>query len=564
MKTPIFPCARSLYKTAFTTALPGAFTSALTVALVVAVGLPALAQSRARKSTSSVAPRSPSPSSRSSSSSLSQNDPLMIKARSLASGGQYQEASKLLYQMSRLPKYARESAQIKYILGLMLYEMRLYQSAAFVFYDVVRQESKDNPHSKYLRQSLEKLALAADSLNSDVLLRFAIKQIDPDQFPASNRDMMYFRTGEVKLGEKDYAAATREFVKVRSSSRYYLRARYKLALALSEANELDKALTAFEDLVEQTKNRGVTDPTRVSALLGRARVLYQKHQFELAYEAYREIPRDTEQWHEALFESTWSMLRDGRFRSALSNFHSLHSAFFEDYYQPESLFLRSIVYLYICKYDEMEKTIGLFEKQYAPVQRNVNDLLASLDNPIDIYKEFVRIENEEISGRKTHKFNRLGYKLPAIVARQISKEGDVRRTFSYLENLETERGRIYAMPGQWKSSGIGQFVNRVIEARTQSTRNFAGRLIRHHLQVVQSELKDLFEQAGFLHFEMLSSKKESLRKQIAGKGLEKQRVDEDTGRSYYIQNGYDYWPFKGEYWLDELGNYQYVGVKACD
>jgi len=493
------------------------------------------------------------------------NDPMMAKARSLAGAGQYQDASKLLYQMSRTPKYDRDSAQIKYVLGLMLFEMKLYQSAAFVFYDVIRQESRANPKSKYLRQSLEKLAIAADNLDSDVLLRYAIKQIKEDEFPAANRDMLYYRTGEIRMQEKDYAAATREFVRVRQGSLFYYKARYKLALALTEAGQLDKSLAAFEDLADQTRNNGVTDITRVSALLGRARVLYQKQQFDAAIEAYRDIPRDTEQWHEALFESTWAMLRDGRFRSALSNFHSLHSAFYEGFYQPESLFLRAIVYLYICKYEEMEKTIGLFERQYSPVQRDVHDMLDGTTDPLGYYHEIVRIQAEAADpARRLNRIKRHGLQIPAIVARQILKEGDVRRTSNYIFNVDLERTRLNNMPANWRSAGIGQYTKRILDKRLQATRTFAGRQIRHHLIEVQNELKDLFEQAGYLKFEMLSSKKESLRKEIAGKGIEKERVDQDTNRNYYIQNGYEYWPFQGEYWLDELGNYQYVGVKACE
>lgn len=509
------------------------------------------------------APVMMAPSSSSSQSNADKGDPLMAKARALASSGQYQDASKLLFQMSRSPKYVRESAQIKYILGLMLYEMKLYQSAAFAFYDVVRQESR-NPQSKYLRQSLEKLALAADQLNSDVLLRYAIKMIKEDDFPAASREMLYYRTGEIRMQEKDFAGATREFVKIRQGSQFYTRARYKLGLALAEAGNLDKAQLAFEDLAEQTRVQGVTDPTRVGALLGRARVLYQRQQFDAAIEAYRDIPRDTEQWHEALFESSWAMLRDGRFRSALSNFHSLHSSFYDDFYQPESLFLRAIVYLYICKYDEMEKVLGLFEKIYRPVQRDVKTILETVNDPIDYYKELARIQEKFESIRAADRNSRRGLRIPFLVGRQILKEGDVRRTLSYLENLNVERVRLSGMPTSWRSSAVGQYSRQVVEKRIQATQTFAGRQVKHHLSVINDELKDLFEQSGFLKFEMLSGKKEALRKEIAGKDLEKENVDRGTSRNYYIQNGFEYWPFTGEYWLDEIGNYQYVGVKACE
>jgi tetratricopeptide (TPR) repeat protein len=491
-------------------------------------------------------------------------DPVLARARSLAASGQYQDASKLLFQMSHSPKYDHDSAQIKYILGLMLYEMKLFQAAAFVFYDVVRQESKSNPQSRYLRQSLEKIALAADELDSDTLLRFAIKQVKEEDFPAANRDMLYFRAGEIKMAEKDFPAATRELAKVRQGSLFYFKARYKLGLALAEAGALEKAQLAFEDLAEQSKNLGVTDPTRVSALLGRARVLYQKKQFDAAIDAYRDIPRDTEQWHEALFESTWAMLMSARFRSALSNFHSLHSPYYEDFYQPESLFLRAIVYLYICKYDEMDRVMGIFERVYRPVARDVISILETNKDPMVYYRELTRIYERFDKLKGTDRAGRRGFQIPFIVARQILKEGDVSRAYNYLQNLDTERKRVTHMPANWRGSGVGQYVKRILDKRVVSAQAFTGRLIRHHLALIQDDLKDLFEQTGYLRFEMLSSKKESLRKEIAGKGLEKEHVDQDTNRNFYVQNGYEYWPFKGEYWLDEIGNYQYVGVKSCE
>lgn len=497
-----------------------------------------------------------------------QPDPVMVKARQLAASGQYQDASKLLFQMSRSSKYDRDAAQIKYILGLMLFEMKFYQSAAFVFYDVVRQESRSNPKSKYLRQSLEKIALAADILNSDTLLRYAIKQINEDEFPAASRDMLYYRLGEIKMQEHDFGAATREFIKVRQDSLFYFKARYKLALALAEAGKtdksmLDKSLLAFEDLIDQTKSLGVTNVNRVSAVLGKARVIYQAQRFDEAIEAYHQVPRDTEQWHEALFESSWAMLRDGRFRSALSNFHSLHSPYYEDFYQPESLFLRAIVYLYICKYDEMDRVIGLFEKVYKPVYRDVKAILDGVSDPDTYYREMARISEKFDTLKGQDRTGRRGFKIPFIVARQVLKEGDVRRTFNYLSNLESERQRLISMPANWRGAGVGLYVKRILEQRAKASRVFAGKQIKHHLALIQDELGDLFEQTGFLRFEMLSSKKETLRKEIAGKELEKAHVDDKETRNFYVQNGYEYWPFTGEYWLDEIGNYHYVGVKAC-
>ena len=62
-----------------------------------------------------------------------------------------------------------------------------------------------------------------------------------------------------------------------------------MGLALAEANDLDRAQAVFDDLVERLKSYGVTDRQRVSALMGRARVLYQRQKFGEAIEANRDV-----------------------------------------------------------------------------------------------------------------------------------------------------------------------------------------------------------------------------------------------------------------------------------
>lgn len=503
------------------------------------------------------------PGGKTSKSVSTRSDKRMAKAMGYINSRRYLDAAHLLFQMSRSPQYERESAQLKYILGLSLSELRLNQTAAFVFFDVIRKEGRVNAQNKYVRQSLEKLAIAADNLESDVLLKYAIKQINEENFPATSRDMLYYRTGELKYSEKDFQEAARQFGRVRPGSLFYARARYKMALSFVEAGELEKGETAFAELAEGSTEGGVTNKNRVNALMGKARVLYQKKDFERAIEAYRGIPRDTEQWHASLFESSWAMLRDGRFRSALSNFHSLHSPYYEDFYQPESLLLRAIVYLYICRHDEMEKVLDLFARIYSPVRADIKKMLLNITEPEFFYRELAKIQ-ENFEALKADKEARQGLKIPFIVARQILQEGDVKKTFSYLAKLKEEKKRIEGMPVKWRNTSVGQYARKIVDKRIEVTHVLAGKQIRRHLIILANDLRKFFEQDGLLRFERLSSKRESLRKEIAGKDLASQELENSTERSYLIQNGYEYWPFQGEYWLDEIGNYYYVGVRACE
>ncbi len=477
----------------------------------------------------------------------------------------YYEASKIFFGLLDKEKNPARLLQIRFILGRTLQELKLHQVSAFPYYEIIRSEGKTNPKNRYVRQALERLTVAGDSLESDILLNYAVKQITEEDFPAANRDMLYFRRGEVRYRDGNFIEAAREFNRVRSNSSFYNRARYQLALALVEANQLDKAESVFAALAETSSDAGVTNKSRVNAMMGKARTLYQRKMFAESIDAYREIPRDTEQWHESLFESTWALLQDGRFRSALSNFHSLHSPFYDDFYQPESLLLRSIVYHYICRYDEMETTLSLFERVYGPVQRDLRATLLSTSpsSAISLYREVRKIEESFDDIRRTTTKNRR-LQIPFLVARQVLREGDVRRVMSYIRNLEAERAKILNSPPTWRDSRVGRYAKRVVDRRLESTQVAAGRLIRRHLERLQADLASQFEQAGLVRLDMLSGKKEAVKKEIAGKGLVRDQVDENQDRSFFIQNGYDYWPFKGEFWLDEIGNYHYLGVKNCE
>ena len=127
-----------------------------------------------------------------------------------------------------------------------------------------------------------------------------------------------------------------------------------------------------------------------------------------------------------------------------------------------------------------------------------------------------------------------------------------------------EKKRIAALPGGWAGMPVGQYARKVLNTRLQKAKEHAGRVVHAHLMEIKEDLLDLIEQEGFIRYEMINGRKESLKKKIAGKEMTDTQIDGENQRDFYIKNGYEYWPFRGEYWLDELGNYHYVGTQSCN
>ncbi len=487
---------------------------------------------------------------------------LLRAARSLVRSGDYQKASQLYFRMSRSPNFRDIAVESKYILGLTLFELGLHQSSGFAFYDVIGSRRGAN-EERYVRLALEKLSYVTDFTESDVLLKYAVSKVRPSSFPQSQRDLFFYRLGDLKLKEGSFEEAQTHFGRVPKASPYFPNARYKQGLALARLNKTRQAFSAFSDLEEEYLNAPVTAPNRVDAIMAKARVLYQAKDFDRAVELYRQIPRDTPQWHDSLFERSWAMLRTGQFRSALSNFQTLHSSYYQDSYIPESLLLRSIVYLYICKYDEMGKVLGLYERIYKPILSEVIETLRTQSNP-QFYYEEVRKVFDYLQVKSGLERVKEQVRLPYQVLRYVAGDGDISTSLRYLKKLEEELDRARSLSSDWQNSAVGKYSVGIVQRRIANTQASIGRYVMRNLNRVRTDLRSLSEQGDFLKLEQIGAEKESVRKEIAGKGLPGQRIDSGADRNYYVQNGYEYWPFQGEYWLDELGNYHYVGVQNCE
>ncbi len=475
------------------------------------------------------------------------------EALQLAKNSQFESAAGALFVLSRRPELASERAQIKYVLGLMLMEMKLNQVAAFQFVDAIRLGD-----SRYRRQAIEKLSIVADTLGDDTLLNYSISKVDINTFPPQNRDMVYFRLGEARMKAGDFKGAVDNFSRVPLGSSYFNQAVFNRGLAELESNDPETAARSFRGLISARARAPVTDTNKVAGQLAYARALYQKQDWDAAIEAYAAVPRDHVLWHDALFEQSWAMLRGARFRSALSNFQSLHSSYYEDFYIPESLLLRAIVYLYICKYDEMNKVLSLFERSYGPVSGRINDFIRTHS---DSQKYFEEVD-KAVEVKKTGEKEGANLRLPYIVLRFILGKGDVKRSLAYLRRVESEKAKIESN-SELRATTVGQYSLKVLNNRIKNTKMSIGDMTKAHMLNMRLELRDLYEQAGLIRYEMINGQKETIRKKITEKDLPSNQIDDKIDRRFYVDNGYEYYPFRGEYWLDEIGNYHYLGRQSC-
>ncbi len=482
--------------------------------------------------------------------------PELTRADYFSSKGDNSQAAQRYYDIINNPKYKSEHANALYSLAKVLAQMGFNQSAVYFLTAI----SRYNSASKYMDPALEALYEIGFQIGDESALKYSLAKIDIKKFPAGKKDLLYYRLGEVYLEKNDLKNAIASYGRITSDSKLFAKARYNMALAHAELQDPKAAVKYFTQAVNARRKSGVVDTQRVGAMIGRARALYQMGRWDEAVKAYKMVPRDSEFWHDSLFESTWAYLRSGRFRSAMSNFQSLHSKFYESYYLPESLILRSIVYLYICKYKEVDKVLATYEDNYGRVQAKLSGYLKEKRTAKEDLIQMKTMLSEVDGGQNVQQ---LYGGIPGLALRHISRQAEFKKSYKYLTFLYDEKTLNAEQNDFWQRSGLGQQIGRNLTQRIAITEKYVASLIRSALIKINEELLEFSDQKEFVKVEVTSAKTEGALKKMRGTDDPSDAITAKNSRDFYISNGYEYWPFQGEYWLDEIGNYQYVGASQC-
>lgn len=471
----------------------------------------------------------------------------------------YSLAAQRAYDIVINKRYKSEHSRALFILGKSLTKMDFNQSAVYFFLSVTRKKSS----SKDIYRALENLYDISFRLGDESALKYALSKINIKKFPKSKKDLLYYRLGEVYLEKGDIKNSIASYGRVPKSSALYTKARYNRGLIYSQIGKPKIGLKNFTQAVNARRDVSSIDIQRVGSLLGRARALYQMGRWNESVKAYKKIPRNSYMWHEALFESTWSFLRSGRFRSAMSNFQSLHSKFYNSHFSPESFILRAIVYLYICKYEEVEKVLRAYNGSYGVMRKTIfsylksNKSKRSKKNDIHQMNKMLRELQAGLSIEKNYGG------LPGVVLKHISKDAPFKKYYRYLGQLYKEKELNNKKGSFWRKSALGRQINKLLDKRIRTSERLISNHVRKSLIDINRTLNELSDQTEFIKIEIAGIKTEKARKKLREIEKPENVLEKKRSRDFYIKNGYEYWPFQGEYWLDEIGNYQYVGVSQC-
>jgi len=456
----------------------------------------------------------------------------------------------------------------EFFMGKALFNLKYY-SASLSYFDRIVQKG---PEHRYYAKTLQWLASLARFLpdSAGTLEKIGkYTRADLDQPTLSPvRDELYYLLGRYHYSKGNFAEAVALFSAVPSQSDFYPKAKFLEGITYVRENKGQEAGNAFKAILRKVKE--YPDPDKVPKLLREyeelanlslGRVFYTTHQYDQSIKYYERIPGpDTRtgagpEWLPSLFEASWAYFQKDGDSKALGNIHSVNSPFFETEFYPESYVLKAVIYFNRCNYDRSAEAIAEFNAIYPDLRRDIEGILGKFTDNAQFFDYTLKIKAGEAQ-------------LPIRLQRAVEgalNDKTLQKNLEYVAELDRELKAIDKSDPSWKSTAVAGNILQDLTLQRSLAANEAGDLARKRLQRLATEIQELVKQAIKVEFETLNGQKDKLTADLQGEQGSKGNLNPNA-KNYNviaIDDEHQYWPFKGEYWRDELGYYRFKVGNKC-
>lgn len=497
------------------------------------------------------------------------------KAISDFKAGNYEDAASGFYAVLQFSDQPGDIVEAQYGLAESFKRMKLPLAAQRYFEEIVRDGS-DHP---YFTEGVEGLLDAADELNDDFKIPpviDAMYDVNTNALAKMRPEMLqriHFIVGRNAFQRQKIAEA-RDFLNtVKEGNPAYARAQYLLALIALGVGRPDAPPPKYEEAEAHLKNvreaiGAKNDNPRAQELydlatLGLARLFYERayqlddgdlRRARLLAQSVREyqiVPRFSEAWSEALFERAWSHTVANEYGKALGALHSLDAPYFEDTFYPEANILKAIIYYYNCQWDRVNKTLDETKAKYQPMVTQLEQLLeANYD-----FDEWYALLNKSLKAGMNHGQSDL---IPWHVAKAITRDSRFSRFEDYLKEIEREVAFFEKAPA-FNRSEMGRQLSEEFLGVRDAFLQLLGRLVKTKLNDIKVEVSDIATRASIVSLETKTAEADWLEQGRTIAGAKRGVLP----RPFIPDDTFQFWWFRDEYWIDELGFYEYTIKTEC-
>lgn len=450
---------------------------------------------------------------------------------------------------------AKNKQRAEFFLGKTIYQMGYYAGALRAFEDIVNA----GPDHGYYGATLKWLAALSRVLPETSGILAMIGKYDAtfleDPILDDVRDELMFLLGRHFYVIAEFDAAIDLFTRVGRDSEFFIKAKFFQGVTHVRKNEGRAAGDAFKEILvigkERPKQYDADDIDQFEnlAIQQMARVFYSVQNHKKAIEYYERLEQDSLDWASSLFEASWAYFMLTNNSKALGNIHTLNAPFFENEFFPESVLLKAVIYYKYCQYDRALESVAEYNEKYAPLRRNIDEILGKFEDQAEFY-EYIRKIRAGKAG------------LDDVTQRlviSVLQDKTLMKTFAWVDELDKEIKMFEKSDAAWRSTAVAVDIQTELELKKSEAEAQAGKLARERVERLTAELQKLGRQGIAINYEVLNAKAEKVSAAARKESISGDHREEPI----VIDDEHFMWKFNGEYWKDELGYYRFRIRSRC-
>jgi hypothetical protein len=444
------------------------------------------------------------------------------------------------------------TAQADFLTGYKLYQEKDYRRACGYLYRYLSQQTPDDVDYEWAEFffgiSLKKLGYshaAIDVLSNLVtrkpnqrivfycleLFEQAMRTLPVERETIINRvlcdqeygflegtvsDFVHYHQGVYDWQNEFYHWGNQHFSRIRPQTHYYYQYIYKKALLALYQDNISEAIDLLKQVLRSDKPaRKLQDGARKTL----ARLLYEQQQFDEADFMYAQIEKSILEQAENLLERAWAEYRMGNPEKAMGLLYAFEAPSFRDAFKPEFYILKSFIYKDVCHYEKAMTVIEEFRSRYG----GALEIIYSRDPYVDNHALMLYLLN------KKH----------------------IHQIWKFLGLLEEER----AACTEFKVPALRSYLEKLYDLQIEQSRNKLKYLIEKEYEKAANDLLQYEENAHLMEYEIgLDMYKRVYEAHYQEDGNEGSDTPESKRAVY---------PFQGEFWNDELADYQVSLPNKC-
>jgi tetratricopeptide (TPR) repeat protein len=485
------------------------------------------------------------------------------KAKRDYAAEKYLTASYTLFDALQTNACPGKETSLEYQLAKSLEGLGL-PTAAYDYYWSVVLKGTSTPLFKF---ALPRLAEIAAMSGDDYDLTRLTGSITPADYPRQSRPYLYYLAGRKAYGAGELSDAAVAFEQVPINHPLYPRAQYYQGIIAFEREKLRSAVKAFravikaEPFTEDARTIRELEDLKDLSYMSIARIYFGQggaKDFEQADVFYAAVDRGSSYWPQSLFERAWTRFYQGDPNETLGLLLTADSPFFRaDTFVPETTYLRALVYFTLCELDEVERLMTIFESKYRPIR---NEMKAEIDYWRDAYEKNRKVSFEpaydKYFGAQAASTDT---KFPVELFTAMLRNRDLAAMVRKLDLIEAEIETIRAQRAEWRDT-VGAELETRLQAERAKSRSRAGRELMRAMTEQYRIVDGLLKDADVLRFEVADAQRADYMFKL--QNPDAAPIDE-TPIDFATQTDVIFWPFNGEFWLDELAYYRYTEQGSC-